>query len=276
MVTVQPTQRNFSGHTGISRAHRAAEPRKKTVRGSITGGSVASAPKRVMHLKDRLANPDISFDVRLPSVDEGTRTQVNSVLGEPDEMNRQVFSLIVLNRFLPVDRLGAASGPSGGRTNVVGTSGSELLSNQVSNWLSRLSNDVDLGFNYRPGDALTQDELEVAVSTQLFDERLVLSTNVGVQYGSSSARQSNALVGDFLLEYLMTNDGRIRVKAFSQSNDRNLNQADQAATTQGAGLAYREDFDTLGELWRNFKGMLGFKPRSTRLRTGGGDKAGIP
>ncbi|MCC6401917.1 MAG: translocation/assembly module TamB domain-containing protein [Flavobacteriales bacterium] len=215
----------------------------------------------VMRLKDRLANPDIGFDVRLPSVDEGTRTQVNSVLSEPDEMNRQVFSLIVLNRFLPVDRLGAANGPAGSRGNVVGTSGSELLSNQVSNWLSRLSNDVDLGFNYRPGDALTQDELELAVSTQLFNERLVLSTNLGVQYGSSASQQNNALVGDFQLEYLMTNDGRIRLKAFSQSNDRNLNQADQAATTQGAGVAYREDFDTLGELWRNFTVMLGFRRR---------------
>jgi hypothetical protein len=135
----------------------------------------------------------------------------------------------------------------------------------VSNWLSRLSNDVDLGFNYRPGDALTQDELELAVSTQLFDERLVLSTNVGVQYGSGASQQSNQLVGDFQLEYLMTNDGRIRLKAFSQSNDRNLNQADQAATTQGAGVAYREDFDTLGELWRNFTGMLGFRRRAPKV-----------
>ncbi len=219
----------------------------------------------VMRLTDRLANPEIGFDVRLPSVDEGVRTQVNSVLSEPDEMNRQVFSLIVLNRFLPVDRLGAASGPSVARGNVVGTSGSELLSNQVSNWLSRLSNDVDLGFNYRPGDALTQDELELAVSTQLFDERLVLSTNVGVQYGSGSGQQSNALVGDFQLEYLLTNDGRIRLKAYSQSNDRNLNQADQAATTQGAGLAYREDFDTLREFWRNFTGMLGFRRKAAKV-----------
>ncbi len=42
----------------------------------------------------------------------------------------------------------------------------------------------------------------------------------------------------------------MRFKAFSQSNDRNLNQVDQAQTTQGAGLAYREEFDTLGEFFR--------------------------
>ncbi|MBK9074480.1 MAG: translocation/assembly module TamB [Flavobacteriales bacterium] len=210
----------------------------------------------IMHLTDRLVNPDIGFDIRLPSVDEGVRTQVNSLVSDPDELNRQVFSLIVLNRFLPVDRLGLANNSTATRGNVVSSSGSELLSNQVSNWLNRLSNDVDLGFNYRPGDDLTQDELEVAVSTQLFNERLVLSTNVGVQYGSTSSQQSNALVGDFMAEYLITDNGRFRFKAFSQSNDRNLNQVDQAATTQGAGLAYRIEFNTVGELWRRLKGSL--------------------
>ena len=49
--------------------------------------------------------------------------------------------------------------------------------------------------------------------------------------------------------YLMTNDGKLRFKAFSQSNDRNLNQLNQAQTTQGAGLAYREEFNTLSEFF---------------------------
>lgn len=51
-----------------------------------------------------------------------------------------------------------------------------------------------------------------------------------------------------MAEYLITDNGRFRFKVFSQSNDRNLNQVDQAATTQGAGLAYRIEFNTVGEL----------------------------
>jgi hypothetical protein len=204
----------------------------------------------VMKLKDKLLNPEIGFNVKLPSVDESIRTQVNSVLSTEQEMNRQVFALIVLNRFVqpPSYNTGQGTPTSGGA--LAGTTTSELLSNQVSNWLSRLSNDFDLGFNYRPGDNITQDELELAVSTQLFDERLLLSTNVGVQYGAQSTQNSNTLVGDFQLEYLLTNDGKLRAKAFSVSNDRNLNRADQAPTTQGAGVAYREEFDTWGELWQ--------------------------
>ena len=203
----------------------------------------------VMNLQDKLLNPEIRFDVRLPTVDESIRTQVNSVLSTEQEMNRQVFALIVLNRFVqPPFQGGGASQPAGGMA--AGTTTSELLSNQVSNWLSRISSDFDLGINYRPGDNITQDELEVAVSTQLFDERLLLSTNVGVQYGAAAAASSNTLVGDFQVEYLLTNDGKLRLKAFSVSNDRNLNRADQALTTQGAGLAYRREADRFLDLFR--------------------------
>jgi hypothetical protein len=138
-----------------------------------------------------------------------------------------------------------------------------MLSNQVSNWLNRLSNDFDLGVNYRPGNQITQDELEVAVSTQLFNERLQVSTNVGYQ-SAASAREQNQFIGDFAVEYLLTDAGKLRLKAFSQSNDRNLNQADQAPTTQGFGLRYQEEFDTLREFWHKITGRAR-KPKEVKV-----------
>lgn len=214
----------------------------------------------VMRLRDKLMNPEIGFEVRLPTVDESIRTQVNSVLSTEQELNRQVFALIVLNRFVsPPTYTGTGSPSAGG--NFAGTTTSELLSNQVSNWLSKLSNDFDLGVNYRPGDNITQDELEVAMSTQLFNERLLLSTNLGVSYGAQTASNTNnTLIGDFQLEYLLTPEGRLRVKAFSMSNDRNLTRTDQIPTTQGAGVVYREEFRTLGELWQKLRNN--FRPDS--------------
>ncbi|MBK9416213.1 MAG: translocation/assembly module TamB [Flavobacteriales bacterium] len=203
----------------------------------------------VMNLRDRLMNPEINFEVRLPSVDESLKAQVASVLSTDQEMNRQVFALIVLNRFLPPPSYAGAGTPASGST-VAGTTGFELMSNQISNWLSQLSTGFDLGVNYRPGDNITQDELEVAVSTQLFNERLLLSTNLGVQYGAQAQQNSNSLVGDFQLEYLLTDDGKLRLKAFSISNDRNLNRTDQALTTQGAGIAYRRESNNFWKLFR--------------------------
>lgn len=203
-----------------------------------------------MRLRDKLMNPEIGFEVRLPTVDENTRTQVNSVLSTEQELNRQVFALIVLNRFIqPQSITGAGSPGTGG--DAVGTTGFELLSNQMNNWLSKLSDDFDLGVNYRPGNNISQDELEVAMSTQILNERLLLSTNLGVSYGGQSrGNNANNLIGDFQMEYLLTPEDRLRLKVFSVSNDRNLNRNDQATTTQGAGITYREEFRTWGELWQ--------------------------
>lgn len=204
----------------------------------------------LMHLSQNLMNPEIGFDVKLPTVDEGVRTQVNSALATTDDMNKQVFALIVLNRFLPSDATAAPADNSGfgGATAATGT---ELLSNQLSNWLSSFSRNIDLGVNWRTGDVISQDEVELAVSTAIFNDRLQLNTNLGLAYGAGGTQQgANSVIGDFSAEYSLTQDGKLRFKAFSQSNDRNLNQVDQAQTTQGAGLAYREEFDTLGEFFR--------------------------
>lgn len=209
-----------------------------------------------MHLSQNLMNPDIGFNVKLPTVDEGVRTQVQSAMATTDDLNKQVFSLIVLNRFVP-NTSNAATAEGTGFGGGVSTTGSELLSNQVSNWLSSFSKNLDLGVNWRTGDAITQDEVEVAVSTALFNDRLTLNTNVGMAYGTGGTTHSaNSLIGDFAAEYSLTQDGKLRFKAYSQSNDRNLYQADQALTTQGVGLAYREEFNTLGEFFRKVKGLF--------------------
>jgi hypothetical protein len=86
------------------------------------------------------------------------------------------------------------------------------------------------------------------VSTAIFNDRLQINTNFGLAYGAGGTQQgTNSFIGDFSAEYALTQDGKLRFKGFSQSNDRNLNQIDQAATTQGIGLAYKVEFDTFRE-----------------------------
>lgn len=220
----------------------------------------------LMHLSQNLMNPEIGFDVKLPSVDEAVRTQVKSAMGTTDELNKQVFALIVLNRFLPSDAT-AASSEAGGLGGATSATGTELLSNQLSNWLSSFSRNLDLGVNWRTGDLISQDEVELAVSTAMFNDRLLLTTNVGVAYGQGgTSDNTNQLIGDFSLEYILTQDGKLRFKAFSQSNDRNLNQVDQAQTTQGAGLAYREEFDTLKEFMQKLGRIFSRKKKAGAAR----------
>ena len=206
-----------------------------------------------LNMTNEMMNPDIDFDIYLPSADEDTRSKVRSVLYVSDkeenvqELNKQVFSLLVLNTFLPPPGADATYE----RASVGSTTSSELLSNQLSNWLSKISNDFDIGVNYRPGDELSNQELELALSTQLFNDRLILDGNLGLsdrENVSNEAQNTNNLIGDISLEYKITKDGKLRIKAFNNSNQFSLENVN-SPYTQGVGLSYKEEYNTNQEFW---------------------------
>ena len=203
----------------------------------------------ILVLEDKLFNPNISFEIVVPGGDEYIREMIERVITTDQEMNRQVFSLLVLNRFMPTttDQYNTALGYG------VGTTSSELLSNQMSNWLSQISSDFDIGINYRPGDEISSQEVELALSTQLFDNRVIIDGNFGVAGNQTATGQSiqgtNQIIGDVNVEVLITPEGKLRVKAFNRSNTFDIINFD-APYTQGIGVFYRKEFDRLDELFR--------------------------
>lgn len=202
----------------------------------------------VLHLTDKLMNPTINFDIQLPGTDESTREMIERIITTDQEMNRQVFSLLILNRFVPPED-GFNSALSYG----MGSTSTELLSNQLSNWLSQISNDFDIGVNYRPGDEISSQEVELALSTQLFDDRVIIDGNLGVagNHPAQTQRTSN-IIGDVNVEVKITPEGKFRVKAFNRSNTFDILNTN-APYTQGVGIFYRKEFDSLSELFRREK-----------------------
>jgi hypothetical protein len=192
----------------------------------------------LLTMKDNLMNPTLTFDINLPNSDETTKTLVKGLINNDQEMNRQIFSLLVLNRFMPLETYQLSGGFSSTST--------ELLSNQLSNWLSQISKDFDVNVNYRPGTQMTNEEVEVALSTQLFNDRLSIDGNVGVSGGQ--ANKSSNIVGDVNVDYKITDDGRLRVKGFNRSNTVDMLNTN-SPYTQGLGILYRRDFDVLKELF---------------------------
>ena len=55
------------------------------------------------------------------------------------------------------------------------------------------------------------------------------------------------MVGDFMVEYLITPDGKFRLRAFNETNPYEIFSTSNSLYTQGVGLVYQEDFNTLGE-----------------------------
>jgi hypothetical protein len=208
-------------------------------------------------LSDKLLNPVIKFDIRLPTADEERRNYLRMAIDTEEELSRQFLYLLVMNSFYTDPALYSATGgstqvPSSQTTGtqdatILGmTTTTEMLSNQLSNWLSQISNDFDIGFNYRPGDELTDDEIEVALSTQLLNDKIILNGNLDV--GGAQANQSTSrFSGEFTIEFKLTE--RLRLKVFNRSNNSLYYPVN--FHTQGAGVFYRRDFDRLDDLFLN-------------------------
>jgi hypothetical protein len=199
-----------------------------------------------------LFNPDISFKLNLPEKDPEVSRLVFSQIdtNNQQQMTEQMIFLLVLRQFKPIER-----GSSIDFGTSVGGSSWELLSNQLSSWLSQINNNFDLGVNYKPGDKLSRDEITMALSTQLFNDRVLIESNFGVagnNPNSTSNQNASNIVGDVNVEAKITKDGRFRVKAFNKSNNTTLFE-NNAPFTQGVGVFFRKEFDTFGDLFRNRK-----------------------
>ncbi|HSG67730.1 MAG TPA: translocation/assembly module TamB domain-containing protein, partial [Bacteroidales bacterium] len=191
-------------------------------------------------LRGKLANPEIRFSIGFPNVRTEIKQTIYAVLDTTDValMNQQMLSLLVMNSFSYAS--GSANLPA---------SSLNIISSQLSNWLSQISNDFDIGINYIAGDEINQDELEVALSTQFFDNRLIVDGNVGVMTKDNTQQQASNIVGDVNIEYKLRPDGRIRLRAFNRSN--NINTIDYYAPyTQGIGIFYTKEFDRFGDIFK--------------------------
>ncbi len=203
-----------------------------------------------------LLSPEINFNVELPTVDASTRQTVLNYINTEAEMNRQVFSLLILNSFVTPYAIAGNSGDPSARS-VAGANTSELLSSQLSNMLSKISNDFDVGVKYRPGDEISKNELEVALSTQLFNDKLSIESNLGMNNNNqnTSSQNTNNFVGDVNIDYKLTDDGKFRVKAFNRANDNQV-ISNGSYYTRGVGVFYREEFNTVGELFKRYLSNL--------------------
>ena len=192
-----------------------------------------------IRMTGNLFNPDLSFGITFPNMPDQTRQAIYAVLDTNDQglMNQQAISLLVLGSF---------SSTGTGGTNPVNPAA--IVSSTLSYMLSQISNDFNIGINYMPGDQVSSEQLEVALSTQLLDDRLIIDGNIDVMGSNASSQQTSSIVGDINVEYKLTPDGRFRVKAFNRSNDLTVFD-DDAPYTQGVGVFYRKDFNNLKELF---------------------------
>jgi hypothetical protein len=201
-----------------------------------------------LNLSGKLFNPVVGFDIYLPDADEEVRARLKNVISTQEEMTRQVTALLLINNFISSGATSFASSTSTG--SAISATSFEMISNQVSNMLSQVARNVDIGLNIRPGSsAITPQEAQLALSTQLLHNKIVLNGNFDVRgtgYNSNTTSNTNQMTGDFDAELKLTE--KLRFKVFNRYND--TYATGLSPYTQGVGIFYKQDFNRFSDLFR--------------------------
>lgn len=203
-----------------------------------------------INLSKKLFNPTVKFDISFPTADERTKAELQQYFSTQDDINRQMLSLMVMGQFFTPEYLRGRQEFQSGTGNLVGATTSDILSNALSNWLSQISNDFDIGFKYRPGDQVNSNQMEVALSTQMFNNRVTINGNIGnnsrLQYNTA-----NPVVGEVEVYVKLNKSGKLQLKAYNRANDDLI--YDTSLYKQGIGLTFKEEFDSLSDLFNFYK-----------------------
>ena len=214
---------------------------------TLIADTTSVANKRLVEcgisITDKLSNPRLGFSIEIPDLDPMVKSRVESALSTEDKVQKQFLSLIVSNNFLPDEQSGIVNNSSMLYSNV-----SEILATQLNNILQKLDIPIDLGLNYQPNER-GNDIFDVAVSTQLFNNRVVVNGSVGNRQYSSGGAQ-NDVVGDIDIEIKLDRSGALRLNLFSHSADQYTNYLDNSQRN-GVGLTYQTEFNSFRQFFRN-------------------------
>lgn len=197
----------------------------------------------VLDLTGEMLSPSIEFEIRydnsqgtLPTNDQLLLDQINI---DEQELKRQVFSLLILRKFTPRSQFSVSGVPVQGSL-------SEFLSNQFSYYISQVDENLEVDFDLASLDQDAFNTFQLRLAYTFFDGRLRVSG--GGAFPQNTPEGTTAAGGDFIgnwsVRYLLTPDGHLRIKAFSQSEQ----FAGDWQRESGVSFQYLKSFDDLKEL----------------------------
>lgn len=189
-----------------------------------------------LELKGELMKPGIVFDIVLPESSGEAQAALASHISNEEERNRQAMSLLVLHQFIPGSIHSAAIGSTGLQEN-----SSELITSQLGNWLSSMSDDVSIGINYDSAtDTGDEAAIAVALSTQILNDRLHIEGEVGTQ-NLYSGSMDDVQLQDVRIKYDLNETGNLQLTGYT--TQRTDIPGFEGESVQGVGLLYHKDFD---------------------------------
>ena len=190
----------------------------------------------MLYLSGALNKPTINFDIKLPddvkNINNELRTIIENKLmqvrNDPAAINKQVFSLLLFNKFASEQSSDFFKGNGGGFNDVARQSVSQFLSSALNEIASDLIKGIDIDLNlntfndFSNGNNAQRTDLNVAVSKSFANDRLTVSVgkNFGVEGQGATSVTSQANTGfkpDVTLSYKLTTDGKYMIRAYTKN-----------------------------------------------------------
>ena len=219
----------------------------------------------LLMMKGELMKPVITFDITTAeennavsaTVLDNTKAKLDQLRREESEMNKQVFALLLLNRFIGENPFQSETGLSA--STLAKQSVSRILSEQLNNLAKDLVGGVELNFDlestedYSTGNKNERTDLNVGLSKKLFDDRLKVSVgnNFGLEGAARQNEQMTNIAGDITLDYSLSKDGRYMLRAY-RKNDYQVALQGQIIET-GVGFIITLDYDKFREIFERSK-----------------------
>lgn len=219
----------------------------------------------LLKMKGELLKPQISFDITTDDKNNAVSSDVvNNVDAklaqlrtEEAEMNKQVFALLLLNRFIGENPFESGAGMSA--ESMARQSVSKILSQQLNNLASGLIKgvDIDLGLDssedYSTGEKNTRTDLNVGLSKKLLNDRLkvTVGSNFALEGEARPNESTTNIAGDVTVDYTLSKDGRYMLRAYRKDEYQVALQGQIVET--GVGFIITLDYDKFREIFQKAK-----------------------
>jgi len=221
-----------------------------------------------LKMKGALMKPTITFDILLPdnknynvskNIVELVNQKLTDLRKEPSELNKQVFALLLLTRFVTENPF-QSSGSGMTAESFARASVSKLLTEQLNQLASDLIKGVDINFDvisqdddYTSGERASKTDLNVALSKRLLNDRLTVTvgSNFELEGAQNTGRQSTNLAGNVALDYQLSKDGRYMLRAYRKNDYQGIIEGYIIET--GIGFILTVDYNHFREIFMSAK-----------------------
>ncbi|MBX3241896.1 MAG: translocation/assembly module TamB domain-containing protein [Chitinophagaceae bacterium] len=233
----------------------------------------------LLKMEGELMRPRISFDIVLP--DESTtavssgivsnvRAKLDMMRQDEAEMNKQVFALLLLNRFVAEDPFSSSGGIS--TSTMVRQSVNKIMSDQLNRWAADLIKGVDINFDlestedYTTGERQDRTDLNVGLSKRMLDDRLTVTvgSNFELDGPQTGNNRGGNIAGNVNIQYRLTEDGRYMLRGYRNNEYQGIIEGYVVET--GIGFTITMDYNRFREIFQKRRTVEDRKKRREERR----------